>query len=47
MPPVFVEFLIKGMKNEGNDMGYDDDPIEDYRQIPFKKLYMMCSEDLE
>lgn len=44
MPSVFVELLINGIENDGNDMGHDDDP-EDYRQIPFKKLYkMFCDE---
>lgn len=43
MPPVFVELLIKGMENNGNDMGHDDEPIQilppDSLQKAIKKMY--------
>lgn len=50
MPQVFLELLINGMKNYGDDMRHDDDPVdnpENYRKIPFKTLYKMYGDDIE
>lgn len=50
MPQVFLELLINGMKNYGEDMRHDDDPVdnpENYRKIPFKTLYEMYGDDIE
>ena len=47
LPPAFIELLNNGMENYGNDMRHDDGPDEDYRLIPFKKLFKMYIDDIE
>lgn len=47
---VFVELLIDGMKNYGTEMRHDDDPVDDpeeYRSMPFDRLYEMYGDDIE
>ena len=35
MPQVFLELLINGMKNYGDDMRHDDDPVDDPENYRF------------
>ncbi|MBP3757504.1 MAG: hypothetical protein J6I61_09525 [Prevotella sp.] len=45
MPPVFVETLIDGLKNDCLEE-YDDDHFADYHQADFADLYHMYGDDI-
>ena len=45
--PIFLELLIDGMNNYGNDIRLDEDDIEDYREADFDKVFAMYSDSIE
>lgn len=47
MPPVFVELLINGIENYGNDFKLEEDNFSDYRKASFDELYAMYGETID
>lgn len=47
MPPVFVELLINGVENYGNDFKLKEDNYSDYRKASFDELYAMYGETID
>ncbi len=45
--PLFLELLIDGMNNYGNDIKLDEDDIEDYREADFDKVFAMYGDSIE
>ncbi|ADE81728.1 hypothetical protein PRMUPPPA20_08760 [Xylanibacter ruminicola] len=45
--PLFLELLIDGMNNYGNDIKLDEDDIEDYREADFDKVFDMYGDSIE